>query len=106
MVILNISFNFLEDKMTIRLDNYFTIDIDTIGNHSLTETQKVKSGKNKGNDYRVIHGHYRDIAGAVRKYLEINALGHEEQLTLIQFLDRYEKLLKDVETKFKKDVVR
>lgn len=89
--------------MIIRIDSCFTIEIDTVGNHSLTETQKVKSGKNKGNDYRVIHGHYRDVAGAVRKYLEINAVGHEEQLTLVQFLDRYEKLLNDVETKFKKD---
>ena len=89
--------------MIIRLDDYFTIDIDTIGNHSLTETQKVKSGKNKGNDYRVIHGHYRDIAGAIRKYLAINALGDEETLTMTQYLDRYEKLLKEVETKFKMD---
>ena len=106
MVMFHTHLDFLEDEMTIRLDAHFTIDIDTIGNHSLTETQKVKSGKNKGNDYRVIHGHYRDIASAIRKYLEINALGDEETLTLIQFLDRYEKLLKDVETKFKKDVVR
>ncbi|MDY0277975.1 MAG: hypothetical protein RBQ97_07815 [Acholeplasma sp.] len=87
--------------MIVTISDVFDIEIDSIGNHTLIENTLIKSGINKGQPSRIIHGYFINISGALKKYLNIASLKASDRLSISEYLETYQRLLNEVTLKFK-----
>jgi hypothetical protein len=82
--------------MRIEINEKFVIDIDNYSNHTLMEIGTIKTGKNAGQVSEMVIGYYNNIPAAVRKYVFLTAIRGVEKDTLLGYVERFEKIEKDI----------
>lgn len=87
--------------MIIPLDNNYVIELDQIGNHTLIKKTTIKDGKYQGEERNIIIGYYSNVASALKKYISLSLLDESERMSLIDYIERYEKLLEKAENTFR-----
>ena len=87
--------------MIIPLDNDYVIELDQIGNHTLIKKTSIKEGKHEGKERNIIIGYYSNVATALKKYISLSLVESAEQMSLIDYIERYEKLLEKAENTFR-----
>ncbi len=82
--------------MIIELDNTYRIEIDGLKNHTLYKKQIYASGENVGKKYEIILGFFNGVPSAVKRYIIELTDDNDLVLTLREYVERYEKISKEV----------
>lgn len=86
--------------MNIKINENFSIEIDSIGNHTLIRNQLIKDGKHAGEFRQVTIGYYASTESAIRKLIDLSLSESED----VGSLEAYLKLLKETADKITSDL--
>lgn len=83
-------------KLTFKSTDRYFIDVDSIGNHTLTEN-KVSD---KGKKYIKQIGHYQSVRQAVEKLAKLNVIEQSESMEVLEYVqaveEEFKRLIGDV----------
>ena len=88
--------------MLIKLNETYSIDIDSIGNHTLIKKQVIKEGKQAGETRDVIIGYYSSVPSALHKLINLQASDLPDMESLQHFYEAFTKLIDKALLDFKK----
>jgi hypothetical protein len=78
--------------MIIKLNNNYFIE----GNKYSYDLKRTVISEKTGNEYSDTIGYYPNVALALKKYAEVSVAATEEEITLDEFIKRYEALVQEV----------
>ena len=86
-------------KITINKDFY--IDVDAIGNYTLTEFLRKDTNK-KGEIVDIVktHGFFGNVRQALEKYIKLEIATNNEVMTIKEYLQEFQKQLEYFKNKF------
>lgn len=83
--------------ITIKYNNKdFLIEVDGNQFTAVRLNTNQSKGKNFGQQTKIFLGHYTKLAHAIRKIIQEEMASSEEQISLIEFIKRYEDATKEI----------
>ncbi len=86
--------------MKIKINNKFYIDVDTTGNHILTE---ICEGKKKETEetftYEKTHGFFSSVRLALEKYIKLDIASKHEIMEIKEYLKEFRRQLQHFKEK-------
>lgn len=77
-------------KLTFKSTDRYYIDVDSIGNHTLTEHKVSKDGK----EYTKQIGYYQNVRQAVEKLAKLNVIERAESMEVLEYIKAVEQEFK------------
>lgn len=87
---------------SIKIDDTFSIVVDTLGNHTLMN--RIKSENNKKKETTIYYGFFRDYATALKKYAMVKVLDTKQSLTIDSYIKRFESVINEATERLIKEI--